>query len=78
MGPFIYAIFLLCSSDHMVCIDANNLQMQFENGNLKACQYYVEDVLEFVNNDPNYVYQGKCVWRIIDVKEFTFISTAHL
>lgn len=62
MGPFVQAIFVVCSLDLLTCIYADNLTMSFKM-DTEACRHYVDDT---TIERHNAILLGKCIWRIPD------------
>lgn len=64
MLPTIFAIFVICSPDLMICKSMDGLARNFEQ-DAKECQEYVE-VVENLEDDNAHVVMGKCTWTFND------------
>ena len=65
MIPSLFAIFVVCSADLLVCNNISDLVIVFRSGNVEECNKFVEDVLSLEYEDDN-IRMGKCVWRIVE------------
>lgn len=64
MGPFIFAIFVICTPDLLSCNHIPHLEKNFYT-NVTECRKYVTTMETYTNNNVSIV-MGTCVWRIVN------------
>ena len=68
MGPFVFAIFVVCTSDLLICHNPSFMTTLFADNDTVKCKAYVEEIVAKETN-KDYIRMGKCVWRIVTQKE---------
>ena len=64
MGPFVFAIFVICSPNLLSCNYIDHLEKNF-NTNVQECREYVK-LMETHTNTNVSIVMGTCVWRTVN------------
>jgi len=67
MGPYLFAIFVVCTPNLIHCADRVHETTLFVDNDLEVCQKYVKHEEELALN--NSVVMGSCVLRMIIPEE---------